>query len=156
MSYENSPWAKKPLPNEFSFTSRDWLKDDVPDSIDSTITVKKIESNIYSLTFDIHSNKVNDGTYRVQDMHYFSYAIVGRLVHQLGFNKYILGIEKSAEHKEFTNKQVLFVGMIGTTEKADKDRISTYHKVNFDSGVLDLVPASDLNISPVIKPEYLW
>ena len=156
MSYENSPWAKNPLPHEFSFASRDWLRDGVDDSVNSIITVKKLESNIYSITFDIHSPNLSDTTYDVQGMHAFSYVIVGRLAHQLGYRKFLLGVEKSPEHKGFDKKQVLYVGLVGAAEKEDNDRISAFKKVDFDSGVLDLPPASELNASAAVKPEYLW
>ena len=122
MSYENSPWAKNPLPQEFSFASRDWFKDDVDDSVNSTVTVKKLESNIYSITFDIHSKNLSDKTYDVQGMHFFSYLVIGRLVHQLGYSKFVLGLKKTEEDKGLSKKQVIFVGMTGAAEKEDKDK----------------------------------
>ncbi|HEX7643245.1 MAG TPA: hypothetical protein VF450_07960 [Noviherbaspirillum sp.] len=156
MSYENSPWAKNPLPQEFSFASRDWFKDDVDDSVNSTVTVKKLESNIYSITFDIHSKNLSDKTYDVQGMHFFSYLVIGRLVHQLGYSKFVLGLKKTEEDKGLSKKQVIFVGMTGAAEKEDKERISAYKSVNFESGFVDLPAASELLGSPAVKPEYLW
>ena len=146
--------------SDFSFSSREWIKNDLPDSVAATASVKKLTQQVYAITYHIKPEVLNSKTqitgtdfaYNWSELSNFHFCVIGNITAKAGFTQALLG--HSSEEEGLSSPVTFYI----VPFTGSKPQSPTLKGVEWAEKPMDYAtsPEFKAQCAHFIKTEYLW
>lgn len=159
LSQKTNATVYSPFPENFTFTSREWIQDDLPDHLGVTVTVETAAPHVKKLTYTVDPNFLPKNEmfgesfpYNFSKFHQFIFCVSGSMQARAGKNAAWWG----ANFNEPEQYKFPIVMYLTHDKNAIQETSSKIKWLNTDESLNYAVDSLKDNCSNYIKPQYLW